>query len=204
MKELYIIRHGETEYNRLGIVQGRGVNVGLNEAGKKQAAQFYNSYAHVSFDKVYTSALRRTHETVELFIKNGLFWEQHTGLDELDWGDFEGREATHKLRQQFFSLTSDWASGKLHKKLPRGESPLEVKERQTKAIEYILSQENEKKVLICMHGRAMRLLLCSLTGKSLTEMDNFPHQNLSLYRLAYEDNNFQILDFNNINHLSDI
>ena len=41
MKEIYIIRHGETELNRLGIVQGRGVDSDLNDTGRAQAEAFY-------------------------------------------------------------------------------------------------------------------------------------------------------------------
>jgi probable phosphoglycerate mutase len=52
-----------------------------------------------------------------------------------------------------------------------------------------------------MHGRAMRLLLCLLTERPLTEMDSFPHQNLVLYKVNYDGKKFQITDFNNANHL---
>ncbi|HEY0898299.1 MAG TPA: histidine phosphatase family protein, partial [Sphingobacteriaceae bacterium] len=62
-KTLYIIRHGETELNRRGIVQGRGMNTDLNELGKKQAEAFYQAYFHIPFDKIYTSTLKRTHQT---------------------------------------------------------------------------------------------------------------------------------------------
>ena len=44
MKQLYIIRHGETELNRLGIVQGRGVDASLNETGITQAEAFFQKY----------------------------------------------------------------------------------------------------------------------------------------------------------------
>ncbi|WP_282456203.1 histidine phosphatase family protein [Chitinophaga sedimenti] len=66
-KELYIIRHGETDFNRQGIVQGRGVNSDLNAMGVAQAEAFYEHYKHIPFDKVYTSSLKRTHQTVKKF-----------------------------------------------------------------------------------------------------------------------------------------
>jgi len=52
-----------------------------------------------------------------------------------------------------------------------------------------------------MHGRAMRLLLCLLTGKPLTEMDSFPHQNLVLYKVTFDGEKYEITDFNNAGHL---
>jgi len=43
-KTIYIIRHGETDLNRLGIVQGRGMDTSLNEKGLEQAEAFYQAY----------------------------------------------------------------------------------------------------------------------------------------------------------------
>jgi broad specificity phosphatase PhoE len=43
-KELYIIRHGETDLNKQGIVQGRGINSDLNDTGRAQAAAFFKMY----------------------------------------------------------------------------------------------------------------------------------------------------------------
>ena len=43
-KTFYIIRHGETDLNRQGIIQGRGMNTDLNEKGAAQAAAFFNAY----------------------------------------------------------------------------------------------------------------------------------------------------------------
>ena len=69
---LYIIRHGETEYNRQGIVQGSGVDGDLNQMGRKQAHFFYRYYQHIHFDYIVTSVLKRTHQTVEPFLLRGL------------------------------------------------------------------------------------------------------------------------------------
>jgi probable phosphoglycerate mutase len=64
-KTIYLIRHGETDFNRQGIVQGSGVDSDLNELGRAQAEAFFQSYQNVNFDKVYTSALK---EHINLFI----------------------------------------------------------------------------------------------------------------------------------------
>ena len=52
-----------------------------------------------------------------------------------------------------------------------------------------------------MHGRALRILLCHLLGKELIHMDTFPHSNVSLYRIKYKNEQFELLDFNNLDHL---
>ena len=173
----------------------------LNEKGREQAEAFYRAYKHIPFDKIYTSTLRRTHQTVRKFIDSNIPWTQYPGLDELGWGIHEGQESTEKIRSDFETITQNWRAGELHHKFEHGESPLEVKERQLIVLEKLIEENNDKNILICMHGRAMRLFLCLLTNRPLTEMDTFPHSNTTLYKVEYDGKEFHILDFNNTNHL---
>jgi broad specificity phosphatase PhoE len=200
-KELYFIRHGETEYNAKGMVQGRGIDSDLNDLGRAQAAAFFQKYKDLPFDKLYTSTLKRTHQTTQGFIDLGIPWEQLSGLDELAWGELEGKPATEDSISAFRSLIEKWQAGDYTAKVKGGESPEEVEVRLKEAINIITSHTEEQLVLICMHGRALRLLLCILTNKPLSKMADFPHQNTTLYRLSYADGLFTLLDSNNTDHL---
>lgn len=202
MKTIYLIRHGQTDFNSKGIVQGRGVDSDLNQIGRQQAMQFYQAYKHIPFDKIYLSTLKRTEQTVMPFLENGIPFEKLLGLDELDWGKYEGKEGNEELKRGFYEITNKWANGDYQARMEGGESPIEVASRQSEAMEYILSKPEEKHVLICSHGRAMRLLLCAIAGVEFCEMDTFPHHNLSLYIINYENGSFSIDLFNNIDHLN--
>ncbi|MNZ91625.1 Phosphoserine phosphatase 1 [compost metagenome] len=202
-KILYIVRHGETDFNRSGVVQGRGVNTDLNDLGREQALRFFEAYKTTPFDKVYTSTLKRTHQTMEPFIADGLQWEQHAGFDELDWGENEGKPYRSDVVQSFTAVTDAWTNGQYDVRFTGGESPLEVSKRQLEAIDHVLSREDEKQVLICMHGRAMRILLCGLLQIEFKHMDSFIHQNTSLYTLGYDGLRFEMLTFNSLAHLED-
>jgi broad specificity phosphatase PhoE len=202
-KILYIVRHGQTELNRLGIVQGRGKDTDLNDEGRRQANQFYQAYKDVAFDKIYISALKRTQQSIQQFIDLGIPFEKLTGLDELAWGVHEGQASTPETKAAFLQIVRDWVAGNLDNKFEGGESPNEVQARQREAMDIIMSHPEEETVLICMHGRAMRLLLCLLTGKSASEAEDFPHQNLVLYKVVFDGEKFKITDFNNSEHLKD-
>jgi probable phosphoglycerate mutase len=186
IKEIYIIRHGETDYNLAGRVQGSGIDAPLNKKGIAQANAFYASYRHMHFDRIYVSQLKRAHQSIEPFVKKGIKVEVHPGLNEICWGKYEGQEISRTASRYFESLFSRWRLGETDIPIEGGESPIDVAVRQEPVIDLIFSRSDEKKILICMHGRAMRILLCQLLDLPLKQMESFKHQNLSLYHLIFD------------------
>lgn len=201
VKEIYLIRHGQTDYNKKGIVQGRGVNSHLNETGRKQARLFYEQYKHLPFDNVYTSTLIRTQQTVQDFLENGFAHTIREELDEIDWGIFEGVEHNSSLQETYYRIMELWSQGHVHVKIEGGESAHELQQRQLPFIEY-LHQSEEEKILICSHGRAIRALLCGILDRPLSDMDKFKHDNTCLYKLSYQDGGFNIEIENDLSHLA--
>ena len=200
-KHLYIIRHGETEFNRMNIVQGSGVDTDLNEKGLSQAVRFYQTYKHYPFDKIYTSDLKRSQQSVQKFIDDGIPHEKLTWLNEISWGEIEGKPQSDEQKLIYYTVVNKWNAGQLNEKIENGESPLEMQERQKKAFQHILQKPNEKNILICMHGRAMKSFLCLLLDISLTKMENFNHTNLGLYLLKYKNKKFELVKQNDTEHL---
>ncbi|MFD2936607.1 histidine phosphatase family protein [Spirosoma flavum] len=185
-KTIYLIRHGETDYNRRGIVQGSGVDSDLNDMGRAQAQAFFQAYQHVPFSKIYISGLKRTYQTAEPFIELGLPYEKLTGLNEISWGTMEGKAPGNLDNEYYRKLIEAWESGNTTQSTDEGESPEQVATRQREAINVILSHPEEEIVLVAMHGRAMRILLCWITELPLAKMDQFEHSNLCLYKLQYD------------------
>ncbi|SFC85607.1 probable phosphoglycerate mutase [Spirosoma endophyticum] len=185
-KTIYLIRHGETDYNRRGVVQGSGVDSDLNDMGRAQAMAFFQAYQHVPFNKIYISGLKRTYQTAEPFMELGVPYEKLTGLNEISWGVMEGKAPGNLDNEYYSSLVKAWSSGDTSVTTEGGESPDQVVVRQKVAIDTILSHPDEKLVLVAMHGRAMRILLCWITNQPLSEMDHFEHSNLCLYKLQYD------------------
>ena len=202
LKKIYLVRHGQTKFNHLGVVQGRGIDASLNETGFRQAEMFYQAYKNIAFEKVYTSSLKRSHESVQKFIMDGFSHEAYAGLDEISWGDHEGADASEVRNEYFKGIIQQWNQGNTFLKIQGGESPEDVAERQTQVIERILSS-SEELILVCMHGRAIRILLCKLLNLPLSKMDSFGHANLGVYIMEYSDEAFNIQLENSTKHLMD-
>jgi len=200
-KKIYLIRHGQTDFNLQGIVQGSGVDTSLNGRGREQAMAFFQVYKHVPFDKIYTSALKRSFESVQGFIELGLPYEKLSGLNEISWGRNEGQVITPDEDAYYHRMLTLWGQGETSTRIVGGESPDEVAARQRPAIQHIMSKEEEKTILICMHGRAIRILLCQLMNRPLKDMDSFEHQNLCLYLLNYTGSSYVIEKHNDVTHL---
>ncbi|MBK7651000.1 MAG: histidine phosphatase family protein [Flammeovirgaceae bacterium] len=202
-KKIYIIRHGQTDYNLKGIVQGSGVDSSLNEKGREQARSFFQHYEQIPFEKIYTSALRRTKESVEGFLAKETPSERLTGLNEISWGTKEGQRITPEEDAYYHWMLNQWQLGQTHERIEGGESPEDVSHRQDVALKHILSQ-TESTILICMHRRAMRILLCKLLNYPLRCMDMFEHENLCLYLLDSSGSGFTVRKYNDTTHLKNI
>ena len=194
---LHIIRHAETEYNKLGIIQGSEVDSDLNDIGLTQSDLFYEYYKDYNFKKIYVSGLKRTFQTVKRFIENGCSYEKISDFNEISWGVNQGKNddlAEYKL------LTDSWKSGNLDNKFENGESPNEMVVRMIRGLEKIVD-DNLDKVLICIHGRALRVLLSKIIDNDLTMMDKYVHSNTGMYIIEYKDNNYSVIKRNLRKHL---
>ncbi len=105
----------------------------------------------------------------------------------------EGQYYQHMLHQ--------WQQGNLDYSIAGGESPNKVAERMKKGIQLILNGPGEI-ILVCMHGRAMRIFLSLILHYDLRFMDQFEHSNLGLYLLEQlSDESFVVRKFNDREHL---
>ena len=158
---LYILRHGQTELNRLSIVQGSGIDSELNEMGYAQAKAFYEAHQHVDFDLVVTSKLRRTHQTVQHFLDKNIPWEQQEDVNEISWGIHEGKPQSPEQNERYYRMIEAWKAGDLDARIEDGESARDLIERIERFIEWV-KKRPDKRILVATHGRAIRCLITCL------------------------------------------
>ena len=195
--KLYIIRHAETEYNRKGIIQGSEVDSDINDVGDSQANSFYEYYKDINFDKIYVSDLKRTFQTIRRFTENGSSYEKLKEFNEISWGVNQGKSDD---LEDYARLIDTWLAGNLDNKFEEGESPNEMSVRLVKGFNKVLDDDHDT-VLLCIHGRALRILLSKIIDNDLTKMDKYVHSNTGLYILEYKNGKYEILGSNLRDHL---
>lgn len=199
-KTVYIIRHGETDFNLQGIVQGSGVDASLNATGLGQGRAFYEKYNDVPFELIITSKLKRTAETVRDFIEAGIPTISHAEINEMSWGSHEGKKGTEASIAEYQRIKDGWEKGEIDGRIGGGESAREMGERLERFIE-ILRARPEKTILICSHGRAMCGLVTLMMGNPIDCMNAHRHSNTGLWLAEQTEDGFEFILENDRSHL---
>jgi broad specificity phosphatase PhoE len=153
MQEVWLVRHGETEWSRSGAHTGR-TDIPLTEAGRENAAALGRFLSGRQFAMVLTSPLQRARETCRL----AGFGEQaeiEPNLREWDYGDYEGR-TTADIQKEVpgWSL---WQSGP-----PGGETIEQVAARADAVIARVAAMEGD--AALFAHGHLLRVLAARWVG----------------------------------------
>lgn len=163
--ELYLMRHGETDWNRVHRMQGHA-DVPLNETGRAQAKTAGARLAGLAFGAVYASPLRRARETARLAtgLPEGEILAD-SRLLEMGFGVWEGAPAG-QMPAAFFDRPSAYVP-------PRdGESFPAVMTRTADFLQDVMGRHPGQRILAVSHGAALRCITLQLTGEPLDEIWN--------------------------------
>ena len=173
--ELWLVRHGETEWSLSGAHTGR-TDLPLNDAGRERATALADCLAGRRFALVLTSPLQRALETCRL-AGYGDAAQREPNLREWDYGDYEGR-TTADIRKDApdWSL---WVDG-----VPNGESIGQVAARAQAVIDQALQPSGD--VALFAHGHILRILTACWLGLPAADGRLFALGTGSLSTLGYE------------------
>ena len=151
--QLWLVRHGETEWSRSGQHTGR-TDIPLTENGEQQAIRIGKTLQDHDFTAVLTSPLLRARETCRL-AGFGEHAKVEPNLSEWDYGDYEGK-TTNDIRksQPGWSLWKDGVLG--------GETIAQVAARAQAVIDEVAASDGD--VLLFGHGHILRILMCCWVG----------------------------------------
>ncbi len=199
-KTIFFVRHGQTDYNLNKIIQGSGVDSSLNKTGQRQAALFFKKYKKEDFDLVITSALKRTQETMSQFLALGITHEITPDINEINWGIHEGQKYDDWMKKGYEKLLGAWSNDDLEASLEKGESAKSLINRCEKFLDYLWTLE-QKRILVCTHGRTLRCLVMLMKEQHPREMEKVEHANTGVYVTYLEGEKFEFLKENSTAHL---
>ncbi|HET6569790.1 MAG TPA: histidine phosphatase family protein [Rhodothermales bacterium] len=204
---LYLVRHGETDYNRKRIVQGRRINSSLNATGRAQAAALGRRLAGVPIDAIYSSTLRRAEETASYIAANhdGVALYRLQDLEEMSWGVYEGEPVSSRVETALHEMHQQWKRGDYGTRVEGGESILDVQTRGLRAIRHIVERHSGQTVVVVTHGRFLRVLLATILDEyGLERMDEVHHANTCVNHLEYTAAGFAAHLLNCTLHLDEV
>lgn len=202
MKQIFIIRHGETDNNKFHRIQGSGVDASLNELGREQAEAIAVALEKYPIQKVVTSSLKRTKETAAPFISRhpDVVVESYPDLVEMGFGNYEGL-SFFDIKNELDALQNEWDKGNVDIPIPGGESPQQVYDRANNKCREVLEHSPEEYIVFVIHGRLIRVILSVWLGYGLEKMHMVEHQNASINHLIWDGENFEAVDLNSVEHL---
>lgn len=198
--KLYIIRHGETDWNKLEKCQGVS-DIPLNTNGIRQAKDLAYSLREEDFSAIYSSDLSRAITTAEEVAK---YHAADVNIDErfreMDQGEFEGLEFGY-LREKYGDILKKWTEEPETLRIPGGETLTEVQERAWDGINNLINLYTEGSVLLVSHNMTIITLLCKFSKKSLLSFREFTVKESSKSVISCNNDFFTIELFNDISHL---
>lgn len=182
MTRILLARHGETDHNKNGILQGE-LDVDLNDTGIEQAQQLSERLRDEDINAVYASNLQRAQRTAEIVAgPHELEVETLAELREQSFGDLEG-EAVDTVMDKVKQSGSPW-----HQWAPEtGESLDDVSQRAIPALQQIRKSHQDETVLVVAHGGVNRSVLATLLGADSGHGHILRQENTCINELEFED-----------------
>ncbi|WP_346354290.1 alpha-ribazole phosphatase [Azotosporobacter soli] len=202
MTRVFLIRHGETEWNKNMKYQGQ-TDVPLSDAGRKQAEKLASRLSKVDFAAVYSSDLIRAYETATvLAAPHELPVTVCPGLKEINFGEWEGLT--------YDNISGQW-SGEMQRlfsrpnevEIPSGESFYQVQQRVVASLEELVKAHENETILVVSHGAAIRTAICAALEIPLNNLWSIRQDNTALNIFEYHAERIVIGCLNDSNHLAE-
>ena len=191
--ELYIARHGETEFNAEGRIQGSGMDSPLTPKGIEQAKTLGKSLEGLTFDAVYSSPLKRATDTVEIAFAGRYKPILDSRIVEIGMGAMEGMlwEDASEIFPNAWSRLTDPAN---YTPPPKGETLQDMIARISAFLDDV-SKTGHRRVFVLAHGYTLRVLQACTVDKSLAAIKQaHSYGNCEVARYRFEGGKWGLVD----------
>ena len=201
MSRIILVRHGQTEWNR--VVRFRGIiDVPLNETGLAQARATGRRLASSPVTAVYSSPLSRALQTAEAIAEpHGLRVIPHQGLNDMSFGTWGGLspEEARKLSPE---QAPRWFTEPHLVRPPGGGTLEEVRTRVTQAVREIVARHEQETAVLVAHQLVNRVLCCALIGLDNSHFWRIGQDPCCVSIFDQHDGRFDVVTLNDTCHLA--
>jgi len=200
LMRIFLIRHGETEWNRIKLLQGSS-DVKLSSEGLHQARLLANYISLQHVDAIYSSDLSRAVETAKILADRfKLPVKKIPDLRETNFGDWEGKNIDELIDESPFEFGRFFTSPeRCHP--PNGETFIEAQARAMNALREIIADHDDQNVLIVAHGSINRLIIGAALDMPIHKMWAISQFNTAVNVLRADDGNLTVELVNGTSHL---
>lgn len=192
---LFLIRHGQTEWNASGKSQGQ-TDIPLDAIGLAQAAALEGAFRDVDLERIISSDLSRAKQTAEPISRvTGVQIELREDLRERSFGQWEGR-SFNEIHKKMDDLARQQGITRLEIAPPQGESFADVWDRLDDFVEMLHQEQGA--VAVVTHGGTASLLLARLVRGTLHTSRAFKFGNASITEVGRRDDGTYSIDRYNV------
>jgi probable phosphoglycerate mutase len=199
---IYLVRHGETEWNRVRRFQGRS-DLPLNQEGKKQVRALALALQNIPLLAIYTSPLLRALETarsIKVFHPSTPLFEEES-LMEMDLGEFDGMNV-QDWAEQYPDFRKAWNENPASVKMPGGESLKDVQDLAKETLKRITRiYPSDSTICIISHNFVNLTLLCDLLKIPLNRFRELRQENAAFNVICKKGNRLYVELVNQRSHL---
>ncbi len=184
---LIIIRHGESEWNRIGRYQGQA-DAPLSELGTRQASALANRLRNEPIDAIFTSPLQRARSTAEAVAQHHAAtpFTVEPALLEIDHGDWQGM-LTDEVIARYGPGLAEWRLHPTRAQMPNGESFSNILKRVLDLKERLCADYAERNVLVSTHDVVVKILVADALGMDMDRINRIWVTNASISVIEYGD-----------------
>lgn len=185
MSELWLVRHGQTDWNLERRYQGHS-DVPLNATGLQQASLAAEALAGRHYAAIYSSDLRRARTTAEIIAQRlGMEVILDPRLREVNFGAWEGLVAA-QIHERFPVAWNARLTDTQHARPPGGESVQDVAERMWAALDEFTARQPHHPLIVVSHGLALATVRCRVQGVPLANAREMIPDNAQALCLEWE------------------
>ena len=200
-RRIYLIRHGETEFNRLGIFRGR-YEVDLNEVGRQQASQIGKALEGAGIEFLVTSPLSRAVETAEIIASAlGIDYFKDEAFNNIALGEWQG-VPKQKIKDEYPDLWHLWTTEPEKLAIPGGETVEDVRRRSFAGLKRIL-EDRKGTFAVVTHRSVIKALAAAMLDVNPPYFWKFYIDNAAFSVFEVTDAGYTLISWNNNAHLTE-